>query len=286
MVSGPSLFVPTSTAASTGPCSSQRLLTLLQSIQCLFTRMDCFLDKPKWQKLSASLSAEAFEEGRKGTTKAVGVLTKYWATHHDRYWILLAKVPPVTRAAHRVREDRKHGIAPDPARLDRLAQQAGRLRSEYREWHEAALSAGSISQPAEVLSQDPGSPFVRVIRFTNPWVGSVHLGYWGTMLILQEALNLCQVGRERPYDESNRELALNILRSLEHVASGLQGPYRVAYSLRIAYEFVDPALQRWVDSALEKYSRHFAALSPETYPKPHESSSLLFHDHADAQARQ
>ncbi|ROW12312.1 hypothetical protein VMCG_00464 [Cytospora schulzeri] len=249
--------------------------------QCLFYGDDCFLDQPQWQKLSATLSLGAIgdEEGNEGTLKPSGAVDLSWSGYHDRYYMLLAKVPPVTRIAYDLREDRKHGIAPDPSQVELLAQQAGRLRSEYHAWYDGAVSSGAITPPVEVLSQDPNSPFITVLKFSNPWIGSVFMGYWATMLILQEALNECQVGQERPHDESNQELARKILQSLEHVGRGIMGPFRVGYALRIAYEFADLPLQMWVESALEGYSQQYAAMSPETYPRLHgKSGPQLFND--------
>lgn len=206
--------------------------------------------------------------------------------YHDEYFVLLSKVPPVTRVAYNIREDRKHGIAPDPSQVELLAQQAGRLRSECLAWYDGVVSSGAIMPPVEVLSQDPNSPFVTVLKFSNPWIGSVYMCYWATMLILQEALNECQAGQERPYDDSNLELARNILQSLEHVGRGIMGPYRVGYALRIAYEFADLPLQIWIESALERYSQQYAALSPETYPRLHgKSGPHLFSDAAGARTR-
>lgn len=261
---------------------------LHQIMQCLFHGNDCFLDRPKWQKLSASLSLNTIGdgEGNDETLKPFSSLNPSWSRFNDGYFVLLAKVPPVTRVAYEIREDRRHGIVPDPSQVELLAQQAGRLRSEYRAWYDGAVSGGAITPPVEVLSQDPSSPFVTVLKFSNRWVGSVFVGYWATMLILQGALSECQVGQERTYEEDNQELARDILRSLEHVGNGIMGPYRVGYALRIAYEFVDLPLQMWVESALEKYSQNYAALSPETYPRLHgKSGPHLFNDAGGARAR-
>lgn len=260
-----------------------------QITQCLFYRNDCFLDQPKWQKLSASLSLEISgdKKGNEGVLEPFNAQDSSWSKYHDLYYVLQAKVPPVTRVAYDIREDRRHGIAPDPTQVEILAQQAGRLRTEYRAWYDGAVSGGAITPPVEVPSRDLNSPFVIVLRFSNPWIGSVFIGYWATMLILQGALSEFQAGvQERPYDEDNQGLARDILRSLEHIGRGIMGPYRVGYALRIAYEFIDLPLQMWVESTLERYSRDYAALSPETYPRLHgKSGPRLFNDAGAAQAR-
>lgn len=264
------------------------LLMLYQIMQSLFYGNDCFLDQPKWRKLSASLSLDTVGDGggNEQTIEPFGARDPSWSRYNDDYFVLLAKVPPVTRVVYDVREDRKHGIAPDPSQVELLSQMAGRLRSEYRAWYDGAVSGGAITPPVEVLSQDPNSPFITVLEFSNPWIGSVFMSYWATMLILQGALNECQVGQERPYDGDNQELARHILRSLEYVGRGIMGPYRVGYALRIAYEFIDLSLQMWVESALEVYSQKYAALSPETYPRSRgKSAPHLFNDAGGARTR-
>lgn len=258
-------------------------------MNCIFSGKDCFLDQPKWQKLSASLSFDTAGDVRRnevtyeplGPLESLESLESYWSRYHNNYYVLLSKVPPVTRVAYDIREDRKHGIAPDPSQVKLLAQQAGRLRSECLAWYDGVVSSGAITPPVEVLSEDPNSPFITIVKFSSPWIGSVYMGYWATMLILQEALNECQAGQDRPYDEGNQELARKILRSLEHVGRGIMGPYRVGYALRVAYEFADLPLRVWVESILEKHTQQYAALSPETYPRLHgKSGPQLFRDAA------
>lgn len=240
-------------------------------VRCLFAGEDCFLNQPKWQNLSSRLSDFAMnkEEGSQDIWDTTRVPKPPFVRFQDGYYILLAKIPLILSWGYSIREERRHGITPDPARVKLLLEQAGSLRSEYRVWHERAVSGGGIIQPVEVPSADPTSPFMTVLMFSSPWIGSVEVGYWATMLILQEALNQCyEVEEERPYDEDNQELARNILRATEHVGRGIMGPYRIAYALRIAYDFVDLPLKMWVLSAAGRYSQQYAAASTETYPRP------------------
>ncbi|KAI3400951.1 hypothetical protein diail_1159 [Diaporthe ilicicola] len=242
----------------------------LMIMQCLFAGEDCFLTQPKWQDLSSRLSDFATNEegGDQGTLETTNVPIPPFVRVQDGYYILLAKTPIMLSRGYGIREERRHGITPDPGQVELVAEQARSLRSELCDWHERAISVGAITQPVEVPSADPTSPFVTVLQFSNPWIGSVQVTYWATMLILQEALNQCYEAEDRPYDEENQELARNILRATEHVGRGLMGPYRISYALRIAYDFVDLPLRMWVLSAAGRYSAQYAAVSTETYPKP------------------
>lgn len=245
----------------------------LMIMQSLFSGNDCFLTQPKWQSLSSRLSGAAVDdeevEGAQVALEITHVPTPPWVKHQDEYFVLLAKIPLVLSWGYSIREERRHGITPDPGRVKLLAGQAGSLRSDFRAWHERAISGGAVKQPVETPSTGSASPFSTVLEFANPWVGSVETSYWATMLILQEALNQCHDGgQEGPYDEGNQELAKNILRATESVGRGIMGPYRIAYALRIAYDFVDLPLKMWVLSAAGRYSQQYAAVSTETYPRP------------------
>ncbi|KAL1880609.1 hypothetical protein Daus18300_001220 [Diaporthe australafricana] len=262
---GPASF---STPFERASLSCFRPLMIMRS---LFAGEPCWLAQPKWQALSSRMSDPAIDEGE----GAQGVLETTrspapppWVKFQDSYYVLLAKIPLILSRGYSIREERRHGITPDPGQVKLLAEQAGRLRSDFRVWHERAVSGGGVTQPVEVPSTDPTSPFTTVLRFPNPWIGSAEATYWATMLILQEALNQCYEEEDRPYDEDNQELARNILRATEYVGRGIMGPYRISYALRIAYDFVDLPLRMWILSAAGRYSTQYAAVSTETYPKP------------------
>lgn len=284
---GPSSF---STAFERSSLSCFRPLMIMQN---LFSGQDCFLTQPKWQNLSLRLSdAAADDEEGKEAQRALEITripTPPWVRHQDGYFVLLAKIPLVLSWGYSIREERRHGITPDPNRVQLLATQAGSLRSEYCAWHEMAISDGAITPPVEVPSTDPTSPFGTILEFSNPWQGCVETSYWATILILQEALNQCyEDGQEGRYDEDNEKLAKNILRATESVGRGIMGPYRISYALRIAYDFVDLPLKMWALSAAGRYSQQYAAMSTETFPRPNANigvHSFMVEDDDDDSAR-
>lgn len=173
--------------------------------------------------------------------------------HHDGYFVLMAQIPNIVRASYDIRKAKRHGIEPDSAPVSQLKLEAMKLREEYLSWYNNSLSAGAFRLPAEVLSLDPTSPFPSVLKFNSPWVGSVLISYWANMLIVQECLDQLQLETDRSFTDSNRELANNVLRSLEHVGEGIMGPFRVGYAIRIVYDFVDIPLQLWTLSKVSKY---------------------------------
>lgn len=92
------------------------------------------------------------------------------------------------------------------------------------------------------------------------------MAYWASMLILQELLLQCQWPHD--FENSQKELVQNILRSVESVGKGPLGPYRLGYSLRIAYELASIDMQLWIRSLLDRFSKTYAATDKATYPDP------------------
>lgn len=124
-----------------------------------------------------------------GPFDSVRMSTSKWNKYHDAYFVILARIPGVVAAGYNMREWRGHGIKPSPAQATQVQQETSELRSEYLAWNKDAIQDGAISLPVEVPSKDPTSPFATVFRFANPWVGSLCVHYWATMLVLQECLD-------------------------------------------------------------------------------------------------
>lgn len=173
--------------------------------------------------------------------------------HHDSYFVLMAQIPGIVRAVYNIREEKRRGLEPDLTPISQLKRDATRLHEEYLSWYKNAFAAGAFRLPVEVPSLDPESPFPSVLQSSSPWVGSLFISYWANMLIVQDCLDQLQPETDRSFTESNRELANNILRSLEHVGQGIMGPFRVGYALRVVYDFVDLPLQVWTLSKVSKY---------------------------------
>lgn len=191
-----------------------------------------------------------------------------WIKQHDSFFILLAQMPRVVSAGYNIREWMKQNIQPSPAQVARLQQQAEGLRAEFLSWYAESIDGGCLEHPIEVPSDDPSSPFDTVLRFTGPWVGAICVNYWTTLLILQECINQCQSDPlKRPYVEANKELTINIMRSLELLGRGIMGPYRIGYSIRVIFDLIDPPLQDWLLSVIMKHNKLYSSISSDIYPK-------------------
>ena len=229
----------------------------------LFSGIDCFLAQKKWEKeldgmleeidLDPNTVARTERMLPKGAVKLVG-----------RYLHYLAKVPNILRHGYALREAVRHDMPIDLASVYLLTRRAEKLHADMEAWYK--LVVDDVGLPDEIKSQDPNSPFETVLSYTSPWVGTLYLGYWASMLIIQNVLNGCHQNDE--YTQKNHLFARNIWRSLETVAAGVMGPYRVGYAVRISFEFADLPTQVWIHSLLARWQPLYAATSGDDYPSP------------------
>ncbi|KAI8677234.1 hypothetical protein LRP88_09737 [Fusarium phalaenopsidis] len=185
----------------------------------------------------------------------------------DAFFTNLVQVSPVLRWGYLVREANKAGISVEPSQLSSLAHLAAANHASFSQWYDE-FAALPIPQPIEAAPIDPASSlYETVLVYEHQSAGAMHMGYWASMLILQETLAQC--GMPVPNSEaSQRDLVEKILRSVESVGQGTMGPYRVGFSIRIAYEFSSAEEQRWIRSILDQFSRSYAAVDKKSYPAP------------------
>lgn len=226
----------------------------------MFSGQDCFLAERQWHKLlSSSICTPSTD---------AGIVEKRALA--DRYFLHLARIPGILRHAYPLREARQHSMEIDNHRVTRLMQRTVEIRNDLLTWAEELDVL--IPPPVEVPSQDPSSPFPSVFQYENVWHGALYIGYWATMLILQECLIHCHY--EGDIAPKNSELASNIYRSLETVGKGIMGPYRIGYSMRIAYEFADLPTQLWMKTLLQRHECTYAGLQAESFPPPSEKGGM------------
>ena len=229
----------------------------------LFSGIDCFLAQKKWEKELDIILDETAQDPTIAA-RADRVLPKGAIRHIGQYLHHLAKVPNILRHGYALREAVRHGMPVDLANVYLLTRRAEKLHADMEAWYESTVD--DVGLPDEIQSQDPDSPFETVLSYTSPWVGTLHMGYWASMLIIQNVLNGCHQNDE--YTEKNNLFARNVWRSLEIVSAGVMGPYRVGYALRISFEFADLPTQVWIHRLFARWQPLYAATSGDVYPRP------------------
>ncbi|CAH0000644.1 unnamed protein product [Clonostachys byssicola] len=245
-----------------------RALVIMNSI---FSGEDCFLIQDKWQ--------DVMWDGLVGSDRGmlVDALTAKRSKVVDGYFVLLAKIPSVLRRAYPLREARKKGLPVDTTTVERLSRYATGVCRDYLAWGNEMRQI--VADPIDVPSRDPRSPFATVFWYENSWVGALHMGYWASMLIVQECLLHCNMASLDGirFTDSIPDMASKILRSFENVGGGIMGGYRVGYAMRVVYEFVDLPTQLWITSLLQDYEGTYAGLQAQVFPTPEhaEDNELL-----------
>lgn len=224
-------------------------------MNALFTGKDCFLAEPQWKGVARHCAAT--DAPIQNTIYNDNVVIV------DDYFELLAKLPTILRHGYPLRDLNQRGIKVDVAKVLLLVSLTEKVRNEFETWFSTIQTVNP--PPVEVPTKDPESIYPMVLEYTNPWIGSLYMGYWSSMLILQETLIQCQYPVD--YAESNQLFMLNVMRSIETVGEGIMGPYRCGYPLRVAYEFSDPGTQAWCRMWLGRFEEVYAATSAKDYPK-------------------
>ncbi|KAF4336002.1 hypothetical protein FBEOM_10135 [Fusarium beomiforme] len=185
----------------------------------------------------------------------------------DGFLANLARLTSIVHGAYLLREANKAGIFVEPDKISALAHQATMEHARLARWFDD-FNALEFPRPVEILPTDPtNSLFETVLEHESAAAGSLLMGYWASMLILEETLVEC--GTSRADSEITiRYFVEQILRSVESVGRGTMGPYRIGFAIRIVYEFATGQEQRWIASILDKFSQGYAAVDKKTYPKP------------------
>ncbi|KFG86196.1 C6 zinc finger domain protein [Metarhizium anisopliae] len=217
----------------------------------------CFLSRPEWKPVV-----------RDGGRHLIHPATHLVRTIHviDEFFERLAEIPSVLAPTFVLRESKTMGTfqQPDDVEIAALALRSIEYRRLFNAWYDKFTTIAPL--PYDIPSQDPDSPFDFVLQYNMSWMGSMYIGYWACLLILQEALVQCEWPEE--FEQSRGELVRNILRSIETVGAGTMGPYRVGFGIRIAYELASTELQLWVRRVLDRFKKTYAATDKSTYPAP------------------
>ena len=223
-------------------------------MDALFSAKDCFLGQPQWQALLRRLNIENRLESEDDKRRDVT----------DRYFMLLAKVPSIFRHIIPIHQVRRIGkdVPIDTEAFAPLMRYAEQILQDLRHWSQDLYT--TFTPPVEIPSRDPSSPFPLIYRYENVWEGSLYMGYWATCIILQYSLQVAD-GRTDTI-EDNRQMRDNIFKSVETVGAGFMGPYRIGYSLRIAYEPAEPHIQCWIKGLAKRYEKIYAGLQESSFP--------------------
>ncbi|PTB64288.1 hypothetical protein BBK36DRAFT_1170861 [Trichoderma citrinoviride] len=216
----------------------------------------CFLALPEWRGMLTFPSRSIYTPAAPDLTRPVV----------NSFLLCLADMPEVMWYGYPIREALVAGRQVKPKRIQHLAELTAANHERFTAWYYEDFQKLGVT-PKEVPSEDPDSPYPIVLEHPVGWLGTMLMGYWASMLILQELLIRCQWPAV-DFRDSQGELVQNILRSVETMGRGIMGPFRLGYSIRIVYEFANAETQRWIITMLDKFSKRYAATDKGSYPSP------------------
>jgi hypothetical protein len=137
------------------------------------------------------------------------------------------------------------------------------IYSSLRNWFD---NFGKIATPPNgVPSSVNDSLYPVVYQYCDSSTATLFCGYYATLIILHEVLKACHY--QVDYTEETMALIDNICKSVEYFYStGTMGPYRLGFSLRVAFEVADTRIKLWIKGWLERFQRFYGAMSVRNYP--------------------
>lgn len=168
----------------------------------------------------------------------------------DSYFERLVELLDVLKATQEIRHTeysdcKRRG---EPVNKATLCQHAISLYSRFSTWHAELTGLGL--NPEEIPSENPNSPFPTMLWYRSPGLGAMFMGYWASLLVIQEALAYCQDSTCQI--DRKEQLVRNILQSVECVGEDEVGLYRIAFAIHIAFEFADYEMQTWIRTMLPR----------------------------------
>ncbi len=215
---------------------------------------ECFLSRPEW-------NAVMRDSGRLLVYPDDFSLDMVEAI--DEYLTNLAEIPKVVKLSYPLLEDEREGRSSHPEHVAAARAVTSVAHARVIEWWDRYKH--NFPEPANVPSQDPESIYPIVLKYESNWLASMQLSYYATLCLLQEFLRI--QGWPHSLEQSQKDHAQLILRSIETVGEGLLGPYRVGFALRIAYELANAEAQEWIRKTLDQFKKRYAATDKRSYPQ-------------------
>jgi hypothetical protein len=220
----------------------------------MFNGKPCFLAEDAWQRV-------ARVNHNPSTPDQIHVLFEDFSYY-------MARMPELLRDGRELRRFSKRTnieSAPFVQQATSLITRTRELYTEFREWGTRFMRI--TPYPKEILSFRNDQQFPIVFEFESTVAATVYCAYWACLNMLQQILDACGFPPKDAIAE--QELVHNICKSVEYNGTGTWGPFRMAFPLRIAWETAPPEIRRWIGTWHERFSKTYAATSPQSLPDIH-----------------
>ncbi|PWY90747.1 putative C6 finger domain protein [Aspergillus heteromorphus CBS 117.55] len=209
----------------------------------LFSGESCFLTSSDWQS--------AMKQQFSGSFSADVDLV-------EQFFALFTFTPSLVHELYDLKEA-DHASQSTIVRVADLITRALDMQARLLAWY--GRFSRAMPAPHEVPSPSGDNLHPVVLWYSDENAATIFCGYYTYMLILHEILRVC--GHPGEHAATVVYFRDQICRSVEFNARGLLGPYRMAFSLRVAYEVADYITKLWIESCSERLSKVYAAIRPQ-----------------------
>jgi hypothetical protein len=225
-------------------------------MEALFSSKDCFLNREEWRYIVLQPPDDPFS-----------------AQFHEKtneFVRCLAVCPGLVKEAYALISARSTQ-ASDMMRASTLVHRTLQVYGRIQQWYEDF--AASTPLPEEVPSSIQDQLYPVVFRYCNSCTATALCGYYATIIILHRILIECH---HPAGDTGEISLAVeNICKSVEYLAeSGILGPYRLGFAMRIAFEVGAVTTKLWLRNWLMRFEKFYRACSPNNYPDLYSPDSI------------
>lgn len=232
-------------------CVSFKRLTLtmfIKIMEALFSGKPCFLDLEEWRYLSLQPPNDSF--------------SALFYEKTDEFTRCIAACPWLVKEAYSLRSANRSDVS-TLVRVAALVHRTLEIYGHLQRWYEEFTSFAPL--PDEVPSSTQDQLYPVVYSYHSPSIATTFCGYYAATIILHRILIECHhpAGCAREISSTVE----NVCKSVEYLAAtGTLGPYRVGFSLRVAFEFATVATKLWIRGWLTQFERFYKACSPSNYP--------------------
>ncbi|CAL5870056.1 uncharacterized protein PFLUO_LOCUS4290 [Penicillium psychrofluorescens] len=154
--------------------------------------------------------------------------------------------------------------------ISELGPEALDMKIKMEAWYEQFSQLAP--PPTEIPSSTNDPIFPVVLTFSDVMSSTLYTGYYSYMVIIHEILRVC--GRPGPHADLVAYFCDQICKSVEYSSTGLLGPYRTGFALRVAIEVADPQTRVWIMGRLREFSKVYAAAQPKYFEDIPQSQTL------------
>jgi len=214
-------------------------------MEALFAGKHCFLDREEWRNLALQLPGDK--------------ISAQFYEKTEEFSKCLAVCPGLVKEAYALRSP---DSIPEAAQVLSLLHRTIEVYDRLQQWFEGFIKFAP--SPEEVMSSSRDSLYPVVYHYHNASIATVFCSYNATAIIFRKIL---MEFKYADYADEISQSVDNICKSVEYLSeTGIMGPYRLGFSMRIAYEVSTITTKLWIRTWLVRLQKFYGSISLENYP--------------------